>query len=94
MIDAIAWLYVNILEPFGTLLFWLAIAVVVLAFINFFRDPKSRANIINNLATGIFRLMKGMIIWSGRVLQIIFKVLLNSLKVIFAAIRDFWGSKI
>lgn len=94
MIDAIAWLYVNILEPAGTILLWLAIAVVVIALINFLRDPKSRANMINNLATGIFRFIKAILVWSGKVLQITFKVLLNSLKVIFAAVRDFWGSKI
>jgi hypothetical protein len=94
MIDAIAWLYVSVLEPAGTVLFWLAIAVVVIALINFLRDPKSRANIINNLATGIFKLIKGVLVGIGKVLHVIFKMLLNSLKVIFAAVRDFWGSKI
>ncbi len=94
MIDAIAWLYVNILEPVGIVLFWLLVAVVVVAFINFLRDPKSRANIINSLATGFFRLIKKTLSLTGKAVQIIIKVLLNSLKVIFAAVRDFWGSKI
>ena len=94
MISAAAWIYVNILEPLGTILFWLAIAVVVVAFINFIRDPKSRANLINNLAGMIFRLIKNILIGAGKVLRICIKVLLNSLKVIFAAVRDFWGSKI
>jgi hypothetical protein len=94
MIDAIAWLYVTILEPVGVVLFWLMIAVVVVAFINFLRDPKSRTNIINSLATGLFRLIKSILSASGKVLQVTLKVLLNSIKVIFAAVRDFWGSKI
>jgi hypothetical protein len=94
MIEIAAWIYVTLIEPLGIILFWLAIAVIVVAFVNFVRDPKARSNFINNLASMIFRLFKNSLIWTGKLLHFGIKMLLNSLKVIFAAVRDFWGSKI
>jgi hypothetical protein len=92
MIEAIAWFYVNIIENLGRVIFWGIILILLLALINVLRDPK--ANLMNSLAKFLLQSTKAILIGSGKALRISIKVLLNAIKVIFAAIRDFWVSKI
>jgi hypothetical protein len=94
MIDAFAWFYVNVLENLGKVLLVLFALVVFLSIINFFRDPKAKANLINSFVAFIFQIAKTSLVWTGKVLRGSIIMLLNIIKVIFAAVRDFWTSKI
>jgi hypothetical protein len=94
MIDTIAWLYVNFLEPAGKFLLVVIGVLVILSIINFIRDPKAKENMVSALLGLLFKVLKGIIVYSGIVLQKGFGMLLKSLMVIYAAIRDFIGSKI
>lgn len=93
-ISRAAYAYVTYIEPSLKVLAFAAIVVVVLYIFNSLKDTKKNTDLINktfNLMVkgfvGIFKYTGLFIVWLG-------KLLLKITKVIFASIRDFFTSKI
>lgn len=86
--------YVNIIEPFGKLLFFIIIVVVVLFLFNLIRGTSKDANLTNGVVNMLVRFLKGTVTYTGRFVVWLGKVLLKTTIVIFASIRDFFTSKI
>jgi hypothetical protein len=86
--------YVNIIEPFGKLLFFIIIAVFLLFLLNLIRGTSKDANFTNSVVNLIVKILKGTVTYTGRFLVWLSKVLLKTTIVIFASIRDFFISKI
>jgi hypothetical protein len=94
MIEAIAHLYVNFLEPALRVLVVLFVVLLLLSIINFIRDPKAKENFVKTLIGLVFKGLKLLLIGAGAVLKGLLEMLQKSIKVIFAAFRDFFTSKI
>jgi hypothetical protein len=94
MIESLAHLYVNFIEPTFQVLVVLFVVLLLLSIINFIRDPKAKENFIKTLIGLVFKGFKYLLIAAGAVLKGTLELLHKSIKVIFAAFRDFFSSKI
>lgn len=86
--------YVNFIEPFGKLLFFIVIAAFLLFLLNLVRGTSKEANLTNGVVNLVVKILKGTVSYTGRFLVWSSKVLLKTTVVIFASIRDFFTSKI
>lgn len=94
MIESLAHFYVNVVEPATQVLLILVVVILLLGVINFIRDPKAKENLVKTLINMIMKLVKYLLIGVGAVLKGSVNMLQKSIKVIFAAFRDFFSSKI
>lgn len=93
-IQYIAELYVDFIEPALKGLLFVVIVVVLLYFINLIRDSKKKTDLINSMFSIIIKVISRALFWVGGALVWLAKMLLKTITVIFAAIRDFFTSKI
>lgn len=93
-IERFAHFYVNVVEPAAQVLLILIVVILLLGIINFIRDPKAKENLIKTLINLIMKALKLSLVAVGALLQGTLEVLRKSIKVIFAAFRDFFSSKI
>ncbi len=94
MIESIAAIYVNFIEPLMRVLLIGLVVVLILGIINFIRDPKAKENFIKTIITIVFKALKWLLIGFGVMLKGLIDMLHKAIKVIFAAFRDFFNSKI
>ncbi len=93
-LERIAHFYVNVIEPASQVVLILIVILLLLGVVNFIRDPKAKENLVKTLISFIFRMLKLMLVAAGAVLKGTLEMLRKSIKVIFAAFRDFFSSKI
>lgn len=93
-IAQLAEFYVNVLEPLGRFLFFIIIAVFLLYLLNLVRGTSGESNLSNNVVNLIFKSFVKTMNYTGKLVLWIFKLLLKTITVIFASIRDFFTSKI
>jgi hypothetical protein len=93
-IEHFAHFYVNVVEPAVQVLIILVVVILLLGIINFIRDPKAKENLIKTLINLIMKALKFSLVALGALLKGTLELLRKSIKVIFAAFRDFFGSKI
>lgn len=86
--------YVNVIEPLGKLLFFIIIAVFLLFLLNLARGTSKDANLTNGIVNMIVSIFKKTVTYSGKLVMWMLKMLLKTITVIFASIRDFFTSKI
>lgn len=93
-IQYLAEFYVNFIEPALKAAVFIVIVVVLLYIINLIRDSKKKTDLVNSLFSLIVKLITGAVVWVGGVAVWLVKMLLKTITVIFAAVRDFFSSKI
>ncbi|MCA3243737.1 MAG: hypothetical protein INF43_00325 [Alphaproteobacteria bacterium] len=93
-IERLAHFYVNVVEPIAQVLLVLIVVILLLGIINFIRDPKAKENLIKTLINLIMKTLKLSLVTLGALLKGTLELLQKSIKVIFAAFRDFFSSKI
>jgi hypothetical protein len=94
MIEQFAYIYVNYLEPTGKVLFYLFIALVLFYIINVIRDKKKLSDGVSYLISFIIKSIIAILVMCGNLVKWIAKKLLNGIKLIWAAVRDFFFSSI
>lgn len=93
-ISHIAYIYVTYLEPLLKILFFAVVLIVVLHLFNSMRDGKKHSDIISFAFNGMLSLIKGVFLYAGLILAWMGKMLLKTIKLIFASVRDFFTSDI
>ncbi len=94
MIEALAHLYVDAIEPAFRVILIVFVILIILSIINFIRDPKAKENLIKSIISLIFKGLQYVLVAAGAILKGTLSLLQKSIKVIFAAFRDFFSSKI
>ncbi|RYG62144.1 MAG: hypothetical protein EON60_00945 [Alphaproteobacteria bacterium] len=94
MIDTIARLYVNVLEPGFYILLVILLAVFVLYVINLLRGGGAKDDILSNVVNGTIKMIVKSVHLIGKALLAGCKMLLKTISLIFATVRDFLKSEI
>ena len=93
-LERVAHFYVNVVEPASQVGLILIVVLLLLGIVNFIRDPKAKENLVKVLIGFIFKMLKLFLVAAGAILKGSLEMLQKSIKVIFAAFRDFFSSKI
>lgn len=94
MIETLAHIYVNVLEPaFTFLLIGLAI-LLVLYVVNLLRGGGAKDDILSNLVNGTIKMLVKSVHLIGKAMLASIKMLLKTISLIFATVRDFLKSEI
>jgi hypothetical protein len=87
-------LYVNYLEPFAKIAFFVIIAIVVMWFIIMVRDDDKRTGLITNSFDFLWKSVVATVTYGALGIWWGIKMLMRIVTVIFATVRDFFTSKI
>lgn len=94
MIDSLAHFYVNIIEPGFSILLIILLVVFVLYLINVLRGGGSKDDILSTVVNGMIKMIVKSVQLVGKALLGCFRMLLKTISLIFATVRDFLKSEI
>jgi len=94
MLSSIASFYVNVIEPTLQVLAVAALVIIVLYLLNLLRGGDRKGDLITVVVNESFKFIFRFIVLIGKSLILLARMLLNTSRVIFATLRDFFKSEI
>ncbi len=94
MIDSFAHFYVNVIEPGFSILLIVLLVVFVLYVINLLRGGGSKDDFLSTVVNGMIKMIVKSVQLVGQALLASLRMLLKTISLIFATVRDFLKSEI